>query len=339
MPSFPGSLMDESEADLHERQPMSDSVFSTSSWIDAGEGSTASLKSVEAPRKRQRVEEAKREDLPPAASNRSRRKSDVAVVDDYETETDDEGRRTPTSTGTQKARRRRTTARTPARRTPVIRRRKLSPSDESIHESLVRARGSPRGRPNVDWLVWPIEVLAALLSRLFGIAFSPLLSILSYAVWTSILVGIAIYLLRQPISTFTALLTSPLSFVPSPYAVLSLPTIAYCSTIGIGCSGAADRKQAEVARLARSVATHAHQAHDIFASVVRLGDPKSLGLYHPEIWELGIAVKATTRLETREELGRKLQDLGDMTRDVKDQVIKINSLAINAFSCASRALP
>jgi hypothetical protein len=136
-------------------------------------------------------------------------------------------------------------------------------------------------------------------------------------------------------SRLTTLVTSPFSLLPSGADMAALPTTIYCTTIGIGCS-ARPKKEVEVARLARSVASHAHQAHDIFQSVIRLGDPGSLGLYHPEMWELAIAVRATTRLPSKEDLGRKLNELGDMTRDVKDSVIGINSRAINAFSCAPR---
>lgn len=50
------------------------------------------------------------------------------------------------------------------------------------------------------------------------------------------------------------------------------------------------------------------------------------------IWELGIAVRATSDLPDREYLGTTLKQLGDMTRDLKDKMTSLNSRGINSFA-------
>jgi len=50
------------------------------------------------------------------------------------------------------------------------------------------------------------------------------------------------------------------------------------------------------------------------------------------IWELAVAVRASSGLDNREVLGKDLKELGDMTRDVKDSMTSLNSKGINAFS-------
>jgi hypothetical protein len=54
------------------------------------------------------------------------------------------------------------------------------------------------------------------------------------------------------------------------------------------------------------------------------------------IWELGIAVKTSTGLETRISLGDQLIELGYMMRKVRDALIRINSLGVNSFSWVLR---
>ena len=107
-----------------------------------------------------------------------------------------------------------------------------------------------------------------------------------------------------------------------------------------------------IARLARTVSDQALQAHDIFQSVVALGKPEALGLHHTEcvhspcyveqlsglinyscrVWELAVAVKATSGLDNKDALGYKLKELGDWTRDVKDTLTSLNAKGINSFS-------
>lgn len=52
----------------------------------------------------------------------------------------------------------------------------------------------------------------------------------------------------------------------------------------------------------------------------------------PRVWELAVAVKATSGLETRDQLGSVIYELGDMTRDVKDKMTSLNAMGINSFS-------
>jgi uncharacterized protein Smg (DUF494 family) len=53
-------------------------------------------------------------------------------------------------------------------------------------------------------------------------------------------------------------------------------------------------------------------------------------------WELSTAVRASSQLPSREELSTDLYRFGFLTRDVKDAIIRINSLAINTFSWTLR---
>lgn len=46
------------------------------------------------------------------------------------------------------------------------------------------------------------------------------------------------------------------------------------------------------------------------------------------IWELGVAVKNTYSIPNKEFIGEQLIELGDLTRDVKDEIIRLNSHSI-----------
>lgn len=50
------------------------------------------------------------------------------------------------------------------------------------------------------------------------------------------------------------------------------------------------------------------------------------------VWELAVAVRATSELDNKERLGSMLKELGDMTRDVKDSMTSLNAKGINAFT-------
>ena len=50
------------------------------------------------------------------------------------------------------------------------------------------------------------------------------------------------------------------------------------------------------------------------------------------MWELAVAVKATSDLEDKDRLGNSLKELGDLTRDTKDAMTGLNAQGINAFS-------
>lgn len=61
----------------------------------------------------------------------------------------------------------------------------------------------------------------------------------------------------------------------------------YCDTIGIGCSSG--NEQVDVGKLAKQIGTQALQAHDMFTSVVALGDPAALALNHVEcVWDKSV---------------------------------------------------
>lgn len=136
------------------------------------------------------------------------------------------------------------------------------------------------------------------------------------------------------------------------------PVLAFsCSTVGLGCSSV-DRESA-VGGAARTARVQAAQALDLFDSVLSLGRSDG-GLHHvacvisslasgkgrgreadtpdclvKRIWELSVAVQHTSAFQNREFLSGQLQELGDMTRDVKDEVIRLNSQGLNSFTWAS----
>lgn len=108
------------------------------------------------------------------------------------------------------------------------------------------------------------------------------------------------------------------------------PVLAFsCSTVGLGCSSV-DRESA-VGGAARTARVQAAQALDLFDSVLSLGRSDG-GLHHVAIWELSVAVQHTSAFQNREFLSGQLQELGDMTRDVKDEVIRLNSQGLNSFT-------
>ncbi|KAI5481619.1 hypothetical protein MNV49_002845 [Pseudohyphozyma bogoriensis] len=104
----------------------------------------------------------------------------------------------------------------------------------------------------------------------------------------------------------------------------------YCSTVGVGCV----KPKRPLGGVARSVKVQAMQAMDLFQSVLALGGPDGVGtnLHHVALWELAVAVEHTSGLEDRDFLGKQLHVLGDMTRDVKDEVIRLNSQGISSFT-------
>lgn len=122
-------------------------------------------------------------------------------------------------------------------------------------------------------------------------------------------------------------------FLPGFSLPIHGATSLYCGSIGWGCSGRQQRQaRTDVARLARSVSEQATQAHDIFQSISALGNPKMVpGLHFVELWELSIAVSASSNLPSRDELGESLKELGDLTRDMSDRLVGINAQGVNSL--------
>ncbi|KAG0150215.1 hypothetical protein CROQUDRAFT_104511 [Cronartium quercuum f. sp. fusiforme G11] len=112
-------------------------------------------------------------------------------------------------------------------------------------------------------------------------------------------------------------------------------TYFYCTLVGgpFFCANTTDQPpDVPVSKITRSVATSAKLASDIFESVIGLGDPLNLALHQADILELALAIQYSTALEGKEALASQLWELSDLTRDVKDQVIGLNSQGINTFS-------
>ncbi|RXK38396.1 hypothetical protein M231_04305 [Tremella mesenterica] len=93
-----------------------------------------------------------------------------------------------------------------------------------------------------------------------------------------------------------------------------------------------EQTRLDVATVARSLAEEARGARDIFDSVRLLGDGGLVrGLEYLKVWELGVAVQVSN-LDDKEILGRQLIELGDLSRDLTDEVVSIDAMSVNSFS-------
>lgn len=123
-------------------------------------------------------------------------------------------------------------------------------------------------------------MLVSLLASLLGIILSPIQqAVTTFVLLSLILTSIYFLFLRAPLQHLAAILpTSALSALTLPFTIVPSIRGTYCDSIGIGCTP----EPLPIARLARTISDQALQAHDIFQSVVALGNPASLGLHHTE---------------------------------------------------------
>ena len=88
-----------------------------------------------------------------------------------------------------------------------------------------------------------------------------------------------------------------------------------------------------VGEVARSLAKEATGAKDIFESVAKLSDGGIMDrLEYVRIWELGVAVQVGSSLDEKEFLGKGLVDLGNNAKDLSDELVELNAMAVNAFT-------
>lgn len=166
------------------------------------------------------------------------------------------------------------------------------------------------------------------ISKLVSLFTSPLVIPLSVGLCFTILLLFVHFYVSRVISSF-----SLLRYLPSSSLHLSALPSYYCATVGWGCNASTRRgSKADVARIARSVAEQAHTAHDIFQSISALGDPAMVpGLHFVELWELAVAVSASSNLPSKDDLGDSLKELGDLTRDMSDRLVDIHAQGINSL--------
>ncbi|GAA5868633.1 hypothetical protein JCM8547_003762 [Rhodosporidiobolus lusitaniae] len=121
--------------------------------------------------------------------------------------------------------------------------------------------------------------------------------------------------------------------VPHLRPLLSVP----CATLGVLCApGQGRRAKFELlsAGAARTASIRAQHAVSVFDHLIKLADPEeSVGLaLHPvECWELATAVRYTSSLDDREYISSQLSELGDLSREVKENVIGLNAQGQNAM--------
>lgn len=180
----------------------------------------------------------------------------------------------------------------------------------------------------------PAYGLEALLQRWLQLATSPFALPLTAAACVAVLCVAAHYWVSQVLSSVSLMPYLPnLGLLSSaPYLALVSPTSLYCNSIGWGCQPRRP-PSGDLARLARSVSEQATHAHDIFQSISALGDPALVpSLHFVELWELAIAVSASSKLPSKDVLGDTLKELGDMTRDMSDRLVGINAQGVNSLS-------
>ncbi|WVW81195.1 hypothetical protein I302_103186 [Kwoniella bestiolae CBS 10118] len=89
----------------------------------------------------------------------------------------------------------------------------------------------------------------------------------------------------------------------------------------------------DVGQYARALAQEARGARDIFDSVRMLGQGGVAGgLNYVKIWELAVTVNTGSTLEGKGIFAEQIKELGDMTRDLSDEIVHIDSKTVNAFS-------
>ncbi|WWD22629.1 hypothetical protein CI109_107122 [Kwoniella shandongensis] len=143
-------------------------------------------------------------------------------------------------------------------------------------------------------------------------------------------------------------------FLLLPVRTLATPA---CALAGVGCqlsllsSGlvgngttvkarpfwrwASEKKgdEVDVGQVARALTKEVRGARDIFDSVRMLGEGGlANGLEYVRVWELGVAVLTGSNLEDKAIVGQQLIELGDLTRDLSDEIVNIDSMSVNAFS-------
>lgn len=153
-----------------------------------------------------------------------------------------------------------------------------------------------RGEQVVDFVLW-------LAGRTLHLSTYGLRVLFKQSLPWLLLLSILVIGISVALSYAKALLPSfgPLATLASLAGRVSVTpaTQLYCSTIGIGCHR--EEEQFAVGDLAKNVATQASHAHDIFQSLVKLGNPKSMGLYHVE--SVAPCLSACTVLNVGAELG------------------------------------
>ncbi|ORY23274.1 hypothetical protein BCR39DRAFT_549646 [Naematelia encephala] len=124
-----------------------------------------------------------------------------------------------------------------------------------------------------------------------------------------------------------------------------------CALTGIGCQlslfstfvngtytktarpwWASRRKTEDLALVARTLTQEARGARDIFDSITLVSQGETLGrLDYLNIWELASTVRAGSSLEDRDYISQELADLGEVARDLGDELRDINSVGVNTF--------
>ncbi|WWC67376.1 uncharacterized protein I206_101284 [Kwoniella pini CBS 10737] len=95
----------------------------------------------------------------------------------------------------------------------------------------------------------------------------------------------------------------------------------------------ANEDDLDVGQYARVLTKEARGARDIFESVRTLNQGGVAGgLEYVRIWELAVAVNTGSTLEGKGFIAEQLRELGDMTRDLSDEIVHIDSKTVNAFS-------
>ncbi|WWC90279.1 uncharacterized protein L201_005212 [Kwoniella dendrophila CBS 6074] len=94
-----------------------------------------------------------------------------------------------------------------------------------------------------------------------------------------------------------------------------------------------EKDDVDIGEYARALTKEARGARDIFDSVRMLGQGGVAGgLEYVRIWELAVTVNTGSTLEGKGYIAEQIRELGDMTRDLSDEIVHIDSKTVNAFS-------
>ncbi|WVF66775.1 hypothetical protein IAT40_001517 [Kwoniella sp. CBS 6097] len=111
----------------------------------------------------------------------------------------------------------------------------------------------------------------------------------------------------------------------------SIPARPLWKAIGRGTND--DSDPLDVGQVARVLTKEVRGARDIFDSVRMLGQGSVVGgLEYVRIWELAVAINTGSSLDDKSIISSQLTELGDMTRDLSDEIVHIDSTTVNAFS-------
>lgn len=162
------------------------------------------------------------------------------------------------------------------------------------------------------------------------------------AVCIIMLLSFIIYQITSSLSSyfFSSIdIPNPISLLAGSLTSFATPVVYfYCVTLhGPFCTPVDHDKMNpdQISQIARTVSGTAQKASDIFDSVIQLSDPRNLGSNQSEILELSFKIRWSSELNNKDLLSDELVELGDITCELNDKLVGLNSQGLNTFSFIS----